>query len=398
MSSSNHELATTMTDTSPTRKKIGVGVVSAMQPDTTVWDTELKGFCARRQKSSAISYQFKMRVNGNIRWFSIGRHGQPWTPDEARKRARAILADPSLGDKPVVAALNTFAAVAEQFLLTHGTKLKATTLDDYRRLIRDYLSPAFGKLSVADITRGQIANAHAGWRENPRAANYALSVMSRVMTWAEDQGLRAENANPCRRIQRYKENKRETFLQPDELARLGSALDKAATENLIGPYAIAALRLIILTGARLNEILTLEWAHVDFDRRMLFLADSKTGKKSLHLNDAAIAVLTTLPRFANNPFVIVGNNHGAHLVNLQKPWRTVRALAKLDHVRIHDLRHTFASVSVASGGSLPMIGAILGHSQPQTTQRYAHLSADPVRKLTQATGEILAEALKQKPK
>lgn len=398
MPSSDPELATTMTDTSPTRKKIGLAVVNAMTPDTTVWDTELKGFCARRQKSRAVSYQFKMRVGGKIRWFSIGRHGQPWTPDDARKRARAILADPSLGDKPVVAALNAFAGVAEQFLLTHGTKLKAATFDDYRRLIRDYLNPIFGTMPVADITRGQIANAHAGWRENPRAANYALSVMSRVMTWTEDQGLRAENANPCRRIQRYKENKRETFLQPNELARLGSALDKSATENLAGPYAIAALRLIILTGARLNEILTLEWSHVDLDRRILFLPDSKTGKKSLHLNDAAIAILAALPRFANNPYVIVGNIHGAHLKNLQKPWRTVRALAKLDHVRIHDLRHTFASVSVASGGSLPILGRQLGHSQPQTTQRYAHLADDPVRKMTQTTGEILAAAMKQKPK
>jgi integrase len=371
--------------------------IATLKPGDIIHDTSLTGFGARRQQG-AVSYFLKTRVGGKQRWFTIGRHGQPWTPDTARKRALALLNDPKLADKPTEQATLTFAAVSEQFFTSYGPKLKPRSLEEYRRLERLYLLPTFGKLPLKDITRAAISNAHAGWKESPRAANHALSVMSKLMTWAEDQGYRPEDSNPCRRIQRFKENKRETYLQPDDLARLGTVLDQAATENLIGPYALAALRLLILTGARLNEILTLPWAHVDLDRRMLFLEDTKTGKKPLHLNDAAIAILTALPRFENNPYVIVGNNHGHHLVNLQKPWRTIRALAKLDHVRIHDLRHTFASVSVASGGSLPMIGAILGHSQPQTTQRYAHLSADPIRKLTQVTGEILVEALKQKPK
>jgi integrase len=194
------------------------------------------------------------------------------------------------------------------------------------------------------------------------------------------------------------ENKRERFLTPDELARLGAAFEKAEASHLVGSYAIAALRLLIFSGARLSEILTLEWSHVDLDRRIIFLPDSKTGKKPLTLNDAAIEVLKTLPKFANNPYVIAGHRHGAHLVNLQKPWQLVRTLAGLETVRIHDLRHTFASVAVASGGSLPILGRQLGHSQPQTTQRYAHLADDPVRKLTQTTGEVLALAMKQKPK
>jgi integrase len=124
-------------------------------------------------------------------------------------------------------------------------------------------------------------------------------------------------------------------------------------------------------------------------------AEMRPGK---HRQAPAIEVLQALPRFANNPYVIVGNMNGKHLVNLQKPWRTIRSIAKLDDVRIHDLRHTFASVAVASGGSLPVIGKQLGHSQPITTQRYAHLADDPVRKLTQTTGEALALAMKQKPK
>jgi integrase len=387
-----------MPSTSTIRKKIGVAVVNAIPAETTVWDTELKGFCARRQKSEAISYLLKMRVAGRVRWFTIGRHGQPWTPDSARKHALQIMADPSIGDKPVVDEALTFTKVAAQFMTMHGPKLKRGPRTEYQRRINLDLNPAFGSKLVASITRGEISAAHSRWSHNPSAANYSLAVMSKLMTWAEDQGYRPEDTNPCRRIQRYKENKCERFLQPDELARLGAALEKAATEHLVGSFALAAIRLIILTGARLNEILTLEWSFVDFDRRIIFLPDSKTGKKPLNLNDAAIEILQALPKFANNPYVIVGNINGEHLVNLQKPWRTIRAMAKLGDVRIHDLRHTFASVAVAAGGSLPVIGKQLGHSQPVTTQRYAHLSDDPVQKLTQTTGEVLALAMKQKPK
>lgn len=376
---------------------ISLAAVHALAPGGVINDTKIKGFMARRQKD-AVSYVLKTRVAGRQRFYTIGRHGQPWTPDAARKRALAILADPSIAEKKVVPpAVTSFAAFADQFLALHGPKLKRRTLEEYQCLVRLYLIPAFGTKPLDTLTRAHISNAHAGWKDAPRAANHALAVLSKMLSWAEDQGYRPEDSNPCRRIQRYKENKRQTFLQADEMDRLGAALDKAAAENLVGPFALAALRLLILTGARLNEILTLEWAHVDLGRRMIFLADSKTGQKPIVLNDAAVSVLESLPRFANNPYVIVGNRHGTHLVNLQRPWQTVRALAGLETVRIHDLRHTYASYAVASGGSLPIIGKILGHSQPQTTQRYSHLADDPVKQLSQLTGQKLADAMKRKP-
>jgi integrase len=396
MTSSDHELATTMSQTSPLRKKIGLAAINALPVNTTMWDTDLKGFCARRQNGGTISYQLKMRVNGQIRWFTIGRHGQPWTPDSARKQALQVMADPSIAEKPTVETKLTFAVVADRFMANHGTKIKDSTLKEYTSLMRMYLMPAFGTKPILAITRANVSTAHASWKEFPRAANHALSVLSKMMSWAEDQGYRPEGANPCQRVQRYKENKKERFLTPDELARLGEALDKAATSHLVNPYAIAAIQLLIFTGARLNEILTLEWAHVDLERRIIFLPDSKTGKKPLTLNDPAIEVLKALPRFAHNPYVIVGHRHCSHLVNLHKPWTVIRKEAGLDTVRIHDLRHTFASVAVAAGGSLPILGRQLGHSQSQTTQRYAHLADDPVRKLTQATGVVLAEAMKSK--
>ena len=142
---------------------------------------------------------------------------------------------------------------------------------------------------------------------------------------------------------------------------------------------IAAIRLLMLTGARLSEIRTLRWDEVDLERRALRLRDSKTGKKTIHLSEAAIKVLETLPRVPDNPHAICGNRKGACLVYLQKPWRRIRTMAGLPNVRIHDLRHSFASVAAAQGLSLPIIGALLGHSQPATTARYAHLADNPSR-------------------
>lgn len=378
------------------RKRITLTVVGTLPAGTTVWDTDVRGFCARRQRSSTVSYLVKTRVGGQIRWYTIGRHGQPWTPETARKRALKILADPDAVDaEKAQAQADRFADATEQFFATHGPKLKPRSLEEYQRLNRMYLLPTFGRMMLADISRAHVAKAHAAWRQHPRAANHALSVLSKIMSWCEDQGLRPANSNPCRRIDRYPENRRERFLTREELGRLGVALDRAEADGLADFYVVAALRLLILTGARLSEILTLKWSYIDRERQMIFLPDSKTGQKPIALNDAALAVLDALPRLAGNPYVIAGQREGRHLVNLQKPWRAIRKLAGLDEVRIHDLRHTFASVAVASGGSLPVIGRQLGHSQPQTTQRYAHLADDPVRRLTQLTGNTIAAALKR---
>ena len=387
------------------RKKLTLTVINALPPDSTIWDTELKGFCARRQRSPAITYQLKMRVHGKIRWFSVGRHGQAtpdgstWTPDTARRQAIRIMGDPTIAEKPNTAAKPSrplFGDVADEFLKLHGAKLKPRTLEEQSRIVRLYLKPAFGKQELAEITRNDVEVAHVSWRETPRAANHALAVLSTLMNWAEEHKYRPQDSNPCRKITHYPQNNRERFLQPDELARLGAALDHAASQELASPYAVAALRLLIFTGARLSEILTLRWSFVDFERKALLLPDSKTGQKTIPLNAPAIEVLKALPRLQNNPFVIVGHIHGTRMVNLQKPWRRIRAIAGLDDVRIHDLRHTWASVSVATGGSLPIIGRALGHSQPSTTQRYAHLTDTPVHQLSQATGELLANALKAK--
>lgn len=384
---------------------VTLSYINAIQPGDVIHDTKLSGFGARRQRN-AISYFVKFRVGGQQRWVTIGQHGRPdgeggtWTPDSARRKAIKIMGNPALADKPAlpVAAPTRpmFNDVADAFIKMHGAKYKPRTAEEVQRIIRLHLKPAFGHLEIAAITRTEAETAHAGWKDKPRAANHALAILSKLMSWAEEHGYRDRDSNPCRRIPHYPQNNRERFLQPQELTRLGTVLKQVEKAGAVDLYAIAAIKLLIFTGARLSEILTLRWSYVDLQRQALLLPDSKTGQKTIPLNAAAIAVLKKIPKMEKNPHVIVGRKAGSRLINLQKPWRYIRSLAKLDDVRIHDLRHTFASVGVAAGGSLPIIGRALGHSQVSTTQRYAHLTDTPVHQLTQMVGEQLSAALNRK--
>ena len=173
-------------------------------------------------------------------------------------------------------------------------------------------------------------------------------------------------------------------------------LAAAENNNTESPWIVGAIRLLVLTGARLSEILTLKWDYIDFDRATMRLPDSKTGAKTIYLNAPALEVLSDIPRIEGNLFVICGNKSGAHLVNLQKPWRRIRTKAGINDVRLHDLRHTFASYGAMGGVSLPIIGGLVGHSQPQTTARYAHLSADPLMAASNAIGGRIVSAMKQR--
>jgi integrase len=203
--------------------------------------------------------------------------------------------------------------------------------------------------------------------------------------------------NPCVGIERFAEEKRKRYLSASELKRLGGALREAEARNLISPFSLAAIRLLLFTGARLSEILTLRWTEVDQERACLQLRDSKTGAKTIHLSRAALEVLENLPRTSGNPFVICGQRDGSHLVNLQKAWRVVRELAGLGDLRLHDLRHSFASIGVGEGLGLPLLGGLLGHTQPATTARYAHLANDPLKTANELIGTRLSELLGADP-
>ena len=210
-------------------------------------------------------------------------------------------------------------------------------------------------------------------------ANRVVDTLSRLYSMAEAWGVVPEGRNPCRSAVKYKERRRERFLTEEEFRRLGRVLAEAETEGGLSAYAVAAIRLLTLTGCRRNEILALQWKDVDLDAGELSLKDTKTGARTVPLSPAALKVLAALPRVRGNPWVIPGKKPGAHMRNINDPWEIVRKRAGLEDVRLHDLRHSFASRALALGESLPVIGKLLGHTQVETTARYAHLARDSVR-------------------
>ncbi|MEM8557890.1 MAG: tyrosine-type recombinase/integrase [Bacteroidota bacterium] len=283
---------------------------------------------------------------------------------------------------------------------------KPSSVNEDERLIRDYLQPALGSLKVAEVTRAQVIAFHRGLAEKPYRANRALALLSKAFNLAELWGLRPDGSNPCRHVRKYPEQSRKRFLSHDELARLGESLRLAERDGALAikgspggrrvpihASAIAAIRLLIFTGARKSEILGLRWEWVDLRAGRASLPDSKTGEKTIILPPPALKVLLDLPRSSSNPYVIAGRKPDAALVNLKDPWSAIRTAAGIPDVRIHDLRHSFASVGAAGGASLSIIGKLLGHSQAQTTLRYAHLADDPLQSAAARIGAEIAAAM-----
>lgn len=384
--------------------KISKRTVDAMTPgevENFLWDTDLKGFGLKMTPAGKRVYILQYRHNGRLRRYTIGPHG-PLTPDKAREEATRLLGMVATGQDPMTQkaaakAVPTLAEAAERFLAEHANpQTKPRTAHEYRRLFDKIIIPHLGKLRIDAIQRNQLGALHHDLRETPYQANRVLGLLSKLFAWCELVGLRSDRTNPTLHIQKYKEIKRECLLSDDDLARLGQAILEVEQVEGVSPYTIAALRLLILTGARLREILNLKWSEVNFQHGSLRLSDSKTGAKSITLNPPALEMLASMPRLEGNPFVLPGRIEGHALVNVGVTWRMVKTKAGLEALRIHDLRHTFASVGACMGLSLPIIGKLLGHSQASTTQRYAHLANDPLKRATAMIGAHIANALEGK--
>jgi integrase len=301
---------------------------------------------------------------------------------EAREIANRHWSEIFLGNDPAKARADqkiatTIDDLATKFLKGHvETHLKPKSKKQYERLISK-LKLKFGKIKVRDLSRRDIKEWHNDGHSTPRESNFALAVLSKMMSYAVvDLEWRSEN--PCIGIKRYHENRRERFLSDVEYARLGEVLRAEEAGGTASKAEVAAIRLFALTGCRRNEILTLKWGYVDFRSSCLRLPDSKTGPKVVPLGAPALEILASMQVGDDDDLVFPGSIEGS-VLSLYGPWHRIREKAGLKDVRLHDLRHGFASVGAMGGASLPIIGKVLGHNHPQTTARYAHLSDDPVQ-------------------
>lgn len=388
--------------------------VDALTPKASkyyAWDTSIAGFGVKVLPSGRKTFVFKYRAGGGRAGKSrepvIGQDGA-LSPDQARKIAKTWAAEVAMGQDPAAdrrasQSEPVMHELFERYLSDHAEKhKKARSVYEDRKLISALLEPTFGRNRVKDVSRGDVSRWHARLHKTPYRANRALACLSKAFSLAEIWGLRETGSNPCIGVTKFKEEKRKRYLSPDEYSALFGALDAAAAGELrtskgsrLSQIACLAIRLLVLTGARKSEILGLEWDWIDQNDGFADLPDSKTGARRLYFDDGALAVLETAAQFRDGPFVFPGAQPGKPLMDIKKSWDVIRTAAKITDVRLHDLRHSYASVGVASGMSLPQIGKLLGHSSPQTTARYAHL-ADEVQH--HSAGMIGAQLAARNPK
>jgi len=381
---------------SPRLTKRSVDGFKAGERERFHWDPDLRGFGLRVFPTGRKTYVIQYKVGDRTRRLTLGQHGA-LAPDEARKLAQQRLSEVAQGSDPSAERRQarkapTVEELKDRYLEQHARpKKKPSSVESDERLLRLHILPALGARKVAELTRADVQEFHHSMRRKPYQANRALALLSKMLNLAERWGLRLDGSNPCRHVERYPEKKRERFLSAAELQRLGAALRDAEQGGAEHSSAIIAIRLLALTGLRTGEVLNLRWEHVEIEGRRFHLADTKTGERTVPFGAPVLELLASTPRLEGNPFVCPGEKAGQHFVGLRRPWYRIREKAELGATRLHDLRHSFASVGAGGGLGLPIIGALLGHTQQATTQRYAHLADDPLRQAAeQVSGEIAA--------
>lgn len=384
------------------------------------WDAELTGFGVRVRVTGTKSFVAVYRTGGRnspLRRVTIGAVGKI-EADKAREEARTIILQAELGqdraaEKARARAEMTLDKVCDLYLKEGCETKKASTIATDRGRIERHIKPLLGKKRIGEISRADVekfmrdvANGKTAVDEmtKPRGraiveggkgtATRTVGLLGGIMSFAVSRQLRPDN--PVRGVKRYTDRKGETFLSAADLANIGAALILAEQAGA-NPSAIAIIRLLAFTGARKSEIVRLMWTEVDIERGYLRLGDSKTGAKIIPIGAPACEVLTTLRVIEGSLYVFPAASGNGHFQGLEKVWRNVRIAAGFPSLRLHDLRHSFASVGLARGDALPVIGAILGHADVKTTSRYAHLADDPVKTAANEISRAVHAALSGRP-
>jgi integrase len=413
-----------------TKRAVDTAVPPA-KGEARLWDTDVKGFMLRVYPTGRKVYAVKCRVGREQVIHTIGEHGSPWTPDEARKAALEALGrarrgeDPNAERKAAKAAL-TVSDLIDRYL-TDGPATKpakrAASWDSDGSNLNRHIRPLVGTKVADSVTKGDAARAIrdimdgktlADFRTGPRgrarvtggegAARRTRSVAAAMFAWGIEHGHC--KSNPFVGTALATAPVRERFLTKEEAIALLSAISRLESAgNIAGAFA-DALRLLMLTGARKTEILGLRWAEVDFDRKVLTLppqrtkAGGKTGIRRIQLSPPGLEILErrrlASPAAVDRPtrkqsaeFVFPATRGEGHVVGVRKVFERVCKEAKLENLRIHDLRHSFASFAIADGASLFLVGKLLGHASARTTERYAHLSGDPLQEAVASIGRSI---------
>lgn len=397
---------------------------SAVPNKTTYYfDDDLAGFGLYRTTTGTGTYfaEFRPVAGGSKKRLKLGRVG-PLKANEAREAARKAIANAALGkdlaqnrsdERASLTVEELVSKYIEEYVAEHK---KASTAGLYRMLLKKHVKPRMGSTKAVVLTRVDVQRAHSLMTREARiSANRAIKLVSAAYGWGSRHGHVPEGTNPASGAKLNEEEGRERYLTTAELLAIGNAMIEAETVGLpveagdakhapvgqlvkMSPYATAAIRILMLTGARLREILHLRWDEADLDRGVLRLPDSKTGRKTIYLPAAAIDIIKGLTKLG--AFVIAGESAGTKnekpRADLKRPWAAICKRAGVTGVRIHDLRHSFASVGIGDQMGLPVIGTLLGHADPSTTNRYAHLADEAARRAVEAIGGKIAAALSGK--
>ena len=364
--------------------------VNALKPRKSAYDVrdrDLKGFGVRILPSGPKRYFVHTQYDGWRVWKILGDAGSIAT-EEARSRARTLMAAIRNGDDNAAAVPSDtpFETVADEVFRRYARNWKPSTLRVNRYYYRNQILPWFEGRPIADIAAHDVQLWFASLHETPVAADRSAPVLSVIMSQAEVYGYRPEGTNPCAGIRRYRRQGRQRFLSVAEIRRLGQVLARHEADH---PLFVAIIRLLLLTGCRKSEIVTLKWR--DYREGKLFLRDSKVGPRTVWLSSAAREILDSLPRTASWIFPSPLTDGCLNVVTVNKSWYRIRAEADLRDVRLHDLRHTHASMALAQGETVLTIGRLLGHRDPATTLKYTHMSDAQVREASDAVGAVLVE-------
>jgi integrase len=419
----------------PRRGKLTNRLIEKAGPlatDYVIWDSTehtppgfgLRVWPARDGRPPRKAFILHYRAGGRERKLTLGRYGD-LSVDAARKLAFAAKSSVAHGSDPAADKAKarhglTLREAIPRFIEAVERKKKLRTAYEYKRVLTKYVAPTLGRRRLDDLDAADVNRLHEQYHKTRTQANRILTVLSSLCSWAAQAGLRSEGkVNPCSGVERYREEGKERFLTGEEIVRISDALVRAEREGLVpapkrrmtrktgatakhrpktadvpipaSPGTVNAIRLLMLTGARKNEVLRLRWADVDLERSEINLSDTKTGRSSRPIGAPAAQLLAELPH--SGPYVFPGERTGKPIEGVRRLWDAVRYDAKLEDVRLHDLRHTMASTAAGEGLSLLLIGRMLGHKHAATTQRYAHLADAPVKAATDRTANVIAAFL-----